>query len=392
MHFDFTYYNPTKIYFGKNSLDNLAIELRKYGKNILFAYGGGSIKRFGLYDKVISILKSENKNIFEISKILPNPSYLKLLEGAKIIKENNIDFILAVGGGSVIDCVKGMSAASYYEGEDFFKYAYLEQKPIKTKIIPIGTILTMAGTGSEANGGSVITDESRNLKVGREYDYDLYPRFSILNPEYTFTVPTIQVISGIFDTVSHLLEQYFSDEIDNTSDYLIEGLLKSQIHASYLALKNMKDYESRSDIMWNATLALNTLVGCSKTQDWEVHAIEHQLSAYTNCSHGLGLGAISIFYYKKIYKYGLHKFVRFAKNVFNVDATNKTDEEIALQGIECLKKFIIDLGCPLSIKELGATEKMLPEIAFSCQLGGGFYKLNKEDILAILEESFNYCE
>ena len=391
MLYDFIYDNPTKIYFGKNSLNNLYGELIKYGKNVLLAYGGGSIKRYGLYDKIKNILNKANKNVFELSNILPNPSYSKLLEGVEIVRKNNIDFILAVGGGSVIDCVKGISAGSYHKG-DIWQDLYINQKPVTSKVIPIGTILTMAGTGSEANGGSVITNDDVHIKKGRVYPSLLYPKFSILNPELTYTVPTLQVISGIFDTISHLLEQYFSGDDDNTSDYLIEALLRSEIHSSYLALKDMKDYIARSNLMWNATLALNTLVGCAKSQDWQVHSIEHQLSAYTNCSHGLGLAAISIPYYKHIYKYGLDKFVKFAINVFNINSSNKDKQEIALEGISKLKDYIKDLGCPLSIKELGAKEEQLQAIADSTDLGGGYKDLTSQEVLMILEESYNYTE
>eukprot|EP00833_Pecoramyces_ruminatium_P016683 jgi/Orpsp1_1/1190715/evm.model.d7180000080724.1 len=246
MKFDFTYENPTKIYFGKNSLDNLEAELNKYGKKILLAYGGGSIKKNGIYDKVIAILNKCNKEVFECSNILPNPALSKMLEGAKMIKDNNIDFILAVGGGSVIDCVKGMSAAAYYEGDDVFEKYWIKFEPLgNQKIVPIGTVLTMVGTGSEMDGGSVISDTVNKIKAGRSFPAPLFPRFSILNPEFTFTCSKYQMVSGIFDCMSHLMEQYFSGDDDNTSDYIIEAIYKSVVHSARIAVQNPTDYEAR---------------------------------------------------------------------------------------------------------------------------------------------------
>jgi alcohol dehydrogenase YqhD (iron-dependent ADH family) len=390
MKFDFTFENPTKIYFGKNSLDNLETELNNYGKRILLAYGGGSIKKNGIYDKVIAILKKCNKEVFECSNILPNPALSKMLEGAKMIKDNNIDLILAVGGGSVIDCVKGMSVAAYYEGEDeVFKRYWIDFKPLDgQKIVPIGTVLTMVGTGSEMDGGSVISDTVNKIKSGRVFPEPLYPRFSILNPEYTFTISKYQMVSGIFDCMSHLMEQYFSGDDDNTTDYVIEGIYKSVINSAKIAVKNPLDYEARSNIMWCATLALCGIPGCSKEQDWEVHNIEHQLSAYTNCAHGMGLCAISMPYYRYIYKYGLDKFVRFAKVIWGVDDTGKSKEQVALEGIDCMEKFAKECEMVTTLKELGATKEMLPDIAKSCFLGGGYKKVTHEEILEILKQCY----
>jgi len=389
MKYDFTFENATKIYFGKNSLDYLESELNNYGKNILLAYGGGSIKKNGIYDKVIATLKKCNKNVFECKDILPNPALSKMLEGAKTVRENNVDLILAVGGGSVIDCAKGISVGAYYEGDDIFQQYWVDFKPLKDyKIVPVASILTMVGTGSEMNGGSVISDTVNKIKNGRVFPPNVYPKFSILNPEFTFTVPKYQMVSGIFDIMSHLMEQYFSGDDDNTSDYLIEGLYKSVIHSAKIAVQNPQDYEARSNIMWASTMALNQMVACSKTQDWEVHNIEHQLSAYTNCSHGMGLCAISMPYYRYIYKYGLDKFVRFAKEIWNVNDAGKTKEEVALEGIACMEKFAKECGMVTTLKELGATPEMLPDIANSCILGGGYKKVTHEEILEILKQCY----
>jgi len=389
MKFDFSFQNATKIYFGKNSLDNLEKELNNYGKNILLAYGGGSIKKNGIYDKVIEILKKCDKQVFECSGILPNPTLKKMLEGAKMVRDNNVDLILAVGGGSVVDCAKGISVAAYADPNmDVFNEYWLQWAPLKNKVVPVASVLTMVGTGSEMNGGSVISDEDRKIKSGRVFPNEVYPKFSILNPEFTFTVSKYQMVSGIFDIMSHCMEQYFSGDDDNTSDYLIEGILKSVIHSTKIAIQNPKDYEARSNIMWCATMALNTVVGCSKTQDWEVHNIEHQLSAYTNCSHGMGLCAISMPYYRFMYKYGIDKFVRFAKEIWKVDDTGKTKDEVALEGIACMEKFAKECGMATTLKELGATKEMLPDIANSCILGGGYKKVTHEEILEILKQCY----
>ncbi|MGL4949918.1 MAG: iron-containing alcohol dehydrogenase [Anaeroplasmataceae bacterium] len=387
MKYDFTYVNPTKIYFGKDSLNNLEVELKKYGKNILLVYGLNSIKTNGIYDKVISYLKKGDKNIFELQGVMSNPTYKKMMEGASIVKKHSIDLILAVGGGSVIDCAKGISAAAYCVGDPWIRY-WMNGEQVDSKIIPIASILTMVGTGSEMNGGSVITNDEFKIKKSYTFNDEVYPKFSILNPEFTYSVSEYQMVSGIADIVSHLLEQYFSGTDDNVSDYIIEALLKSVIKNAYSAFKNKEDYEARSNLMWASTVALNTLVGLSKEQDWQVHMIEHQLGAYTNCAHGMGLAAISIPYYKHIYKYGLDKFVRFAVETFNISKDMPADK-IALEGISSLEKFFKDINVVMSLKELGATNEMLPNIANSTIILEAYTKLSSEDILSILKKAFN---
>ena len=387
MLFDFTYYNPTKIHFGRNSLDELKGELKNYGDTVLLVYGKNSIKKIGLYDKIIEILKESNKKVVELEGVMSNPTYDKVLEGGKLVRDNKVDLILAVGGGSVIDCAKAISVSAYCEGDAFNRY-WLNFEEVDNEIIPVGSILTMVGTGSEMNGGSVITHEELKIKTGRVYSPDVYPKFSILNPEYTFSVRQYQMVSGIFDIMSHLMEQYFSGNDNNTTDYVIEGLLRSVIDNARVAIKSPRDYEARSNIMWSATLALNTVTGLSKEQDWEVHMIEHQLGAYTDCAHGMGLAAISIPYYRHIYSYGLDKFVRYAKEVWHVSEEGKTRDEIALEGINCLESFIRECGMATTLRELGATKEMLPLIANSTVLGGGYKKLTSEDVLEILEKCY----
>lgn len=387
MKYDFTYYNPTRIHFGRDAIGHLAEELIHYGKNVLLVYGKGSVKKSGLYDNVLAILKQADKNVTELSGIKSNPSYTQLLEGARLVKEHQIDLILAVGGGSVIDCAKGISVSAYCDGDPWQKY-WIDFQPVENKIVPVGAILTMVGTGSEMNGGSVITNEEHMLKCGRVFPAAVNPQFSILNPIYTYSVPRYQMASGIFDTTSHLMEQYFSGDDDNTTDYVIEGVLRSLIHSAKIAMQNPNDYEARSNIMWCATIGLNTITGLSKQQDWEVHMIEHQLGAYTDCAHGAGLAVISLPYYRMIAPYGIDKFVRFAKNVWGIDTDSLSKTEAAEAGIEKLRDFIKELELPLTLRELGATEEMLPKIANSTVLGGAYKVMTAEDILTVLKQCY----
>lgn len=384
---DFTYYNPTRIHFGKESILKLAGELENFGNNVLLMYGKNSIKNIGLYDNVVTILKECGKNITELAGIKPNPTYSQVLDGCRLVRENNIDLILAVGGGSVIDCAKAISVSAYAKGDPWQRY-WIDFEDVDNDVVPVGTILTMTGTASEMNGGSVITNEECTVKTGRVFPPFANPKFSILNPEFTYSVPKMQMVSGVFDVMSHLMEQYFSGDDDNTTDYVIEGVMMSLIKSARKAIVDPKDYEARSNIMWCATLGLNNVTGLSKTQDWEVHNIEHQLGAYTDCAHGLGLSVISMPYYRHIYKYGIDKFVRFATNVWGVESKDKTKDEIALQGIDCLQEFSKELSIPQTLRELGCTEDMLRKIADTSLLGGGYKKLNHDDIYQILKECY----
>ncbi|EGR2695840.1 iron-containing alcohol dehydrogenase [Vibrio parahaemolyticus] len=389
MQLDFSYYNPTTIHFGKESLSKLNDELPNYGNTVLLVYGRSAIKSNGIYDKVMASLSTAGKKVVELSGVMPNPTYDKMMEGVELVREHNVDLILAVGGGSVVDCAKGISVSAHCESQDPFQKYWVEWQDLANEVVPVASILTMVGTGSEMNGGSVITHEETKFKAGRVFPPAAYPKFSILNPEYTFTVSQYQMVSGVFDTMSHLMEQYFSDQGANTTDYVIESLLKSSIDNLRVALKTPDDYEARSNIMWNATLALNTITGLSKTQDWQVHMIEHQVGAYTDCAHGMGLAAVSLPYYRLIYKFGLDKFVRFATQVWGVSTEGKTKEQIALEGIDALEAFTKECGIVTSLEELGATKKMLPKIAESTIIiGNGYKKLTNEDVLNILEECF----
>ena len=387
---NFTYCNPTKLYFGKESIKGLNKELPKYGKNVLLVYGGGSIKKSGIYDEIVKILKDNGKDIFEDAGVMPNPTVEKLNEGVDIARKSKADFILAVGGGSVCDYAKAVSVSVNCK-EDVWEKYYIRFEDVdkETKIIPIGCVLTMVGTGSEMNGGSVITNHSQKLKIGHVFGENVFPKFSILNPEYTFTLPKYQMVSGIYDIMSHILEQYFSGTDDNTSDYIMEGLLKSLIHSAEIAIENPKDYEARSNIMWTATWALNTLVAKGKTQDWEVHMLGQSVGAHTDATHGMTLSAVSMPYYRYILPYGLAKFKRYAINVWNVNGENKSDKEIAEEGLNKMEAWMKKIGLVMNISELGAKEEMLDGMVKSSLIMEGGYKvLNKDDIKAILKASF----
>lgn len=384
---NFTYSNPTKLYFGKEALDGLNEELPKYGKNVLLIYGGGSIKANGIYDKVIEILKANGKNIYEDSGVMPNPTYDKLQEGIQRARDAKADLLLAVGGGSVCDYAKAVSVSVNCSEDAWDKY-FVRFDDVSCQIVPVGAVLTMVGTGSEMNGGSVITNTKQKLKIGHVFDEKVFPKFSILNPEYTYTLPKYQMVAGIFDIMSHILEQYFSDNDDNTSDYIMEGLLHSLIHSSKIAVQNPTDYEARSNIMWIATWALNTLVSKGKTTDWMVHMLGQAVGAHTNATHGMTLSAVSIPYYKFIMPYGLDKFVRYAVNVWGVNPQNKTKEKIANEGLQNMQNWMSDMGLALNLTQLNVTEDMIDAITKSTVIMDGGYKiLDEKDIKNVLKAS-----
>ena len=385
---NFVYWNPTKLYFGDKAQKHLAEALKGFGPKVLLVYGGGSIKKNGIYDDVMAALMETGKEVVELSGVMPNPTVKKLNEGRLMARENDVDLILAVGGGSTIDYSKGVAASAWYDGDawnHFWKH-FSDPAP-DAKIIPVGAVLTMAGTGSEMNGGSVITNEDEKLKIGKVFDSRLMPKFAILNPEYTFSLPKHQMVAGIFDIMSHLMEQYFSGDDDSTSDYIAEGLMRSCIASSRKAIKDPKDYEARSNIMWTATWALNTLVKMGKKQDWMVHMIGQAIGAHTNATHGMTLSAVSGQYYRYIMESGLHRFARFAKTVWEIQSEGKTEKELAQEGIEALEAWIREIGAATNISVLGVTEEMLEGIADATFLGGGYKALSREDVLEILRRS-----
>ncbi len=384
---NFQYHNPTRLHFGENALDFLADELKNYGPTVQLSYGGGSVKKYGIYDKVMDILKKAGKTVIDDGGVMPNPTLDRMLEGAARAKANNVDLILAVGGGSTIDYAKGVSVSAWCDEDPWEKYYVRFEEP-SCRIIPVGSVLTMAGTGSEMNGGSVISNHKANLKVGKVFGPDVYPKFTILNPRFTFTVPKRQMVAGIFDIMSHILEQYFSGEDDNTSDYIAEGLMHSLIHSSRIAVKNPEDYEARSNIVWTATWALNTLIAMGKTTDWEVHMLGHAVGTLTDATHGMTLSAVSLPYYRLILPYGVKKFARFATNVWGIAVDDKSDERLANEGLAAFEAWMREIGVSMNITELGATKEMLPAIADATFiLDGGYKKLTREDVLEILRQS-----
>lgn len=384
---NFTYCNPTKLYFGKDALNGLNEELPKYGKNVLLVYGGGSIKKNGIYDKVVKILKDNGKNIFEDGGVMPNPTTEKLYEGIERAKKAKADFILAVGGGSCCDYAKVLSISVNCKEDPWEKY-YIRFEEPSCKIIPVGCVLTMVGTGSEMNGGAVITNHAQKLKIGHVFGEEVFPKFSILNPEFSMTLPKYQMVAGIYDIMSHILEQYFSGNDDNSSDYIMEGMLRSLISSALVAVKNPKDYEARSNIMWLATWALNTFVAKGKTTDWEVHMLGQAVGAHTDATHGMTLSAVSMPYYHHILPYGVEKFKRYAINVWGVSAGRKSDEDIAKEGLDRMEKWMKKIGLVMNISDLGANEKMINAIAKSTLVMKGGYKvLTQKEIKQILKDS-----
>lgn len=385
---NFTYYNPTKLYFGGGSVASLRDELPKYGPNIVLVYGGGSIKTNGIYDQVTAILKDCGKNVAEISGVMPNPTLPKVLEGVEICRRHRADFLLAVGGGSVCDYTKAVAASVHCEEDPWQKYFVRFEEPA-CPVVPLGCVLTMVGTGSEMNAGSVITNPDTKEKVGKVFeDEDVMPKFSILDPNYTLTLPRYQMVSGIYDIFNHICEQYFCGEDDNTSDYLSEGLMRSVIHSSRIAVKKTQDYEARSNLMWTATWALNTLVECGKTGDWMVHMLGQAVGGVTNATHGMTLAAVSQAYYHHVLPYGLPKFKRFAEAVWGIAPAGKTDEEVALAGLDAMKAWMEEIGVVLHLTELGVDESMLDQIAdLTFHMDGGYKALKRDEILAIFRES-----
>ena len=386
---NFTYCNPTKLYFGKDALDGLRQELPKYGKNVLLVYGGGSIKKNGVYDKVMAVLNECGKTVYEDAGVMPNPTVEKLYEGVERARAAKADFILAVGGGSVCDYSKAVSISVNCNEDPWEKY-YIRFEDVDPdcKIIPVGCVLTMVGTGSEMNGGSVITNHAQKLKIGHVFGENVFPKFSVLNPEFTFTLPAYQMKAGFYDIMSHILEQYFSGDDDNTTDYIAEGLLRSLIHSSEIAVKNPTDYEARSNIMWTATWALNTLIAKGKTTDWEVHMLGQAVGAHTDATHGMTLSAVSMAYYKLIMPYGLKKFVRYAVNVWGVNPAGKTDETIAEEGLAAMEAWMRRIGLVMNLTDLGVTEDMIDGIVKSTLIMEGGYKvLTQDDVRSVFKNS-----
>ena len=384
----FVFENSTKVYFGKGCVsEHLAEALKEVGQTVMLAYGGGSIKKNGVYEEVMTALQAAGKTVVEFPGIMPNPTYAKVLEGKKCVQENHVDFILAVGGGSVMDCCKSISMAAATEKDVWDEY-WAKEGVVDFTPVPMGVIVTVTGTGSEVNGDSVITNEEQKIKTGRDYRR-CNARFAMMDPQHTYSVSALQTAAGGFDMLSHVMETYFSEpDEDNLSDAISEALMRSMIKNIPAAIANPNDYEARSNLMWDSSMAEIRIIKLGKKCDFEAHQIEHQMGAYTDCSHGMGLAVIHPTYYRHIYKCGLSKFAQFATNVWGISPEGKSKEELALAGIDALENFIREIGLPLTLKGLGFEDKsLLKTIADSCVINQGGYKvLTHEEILEILEE------
>lgn len=381
---NFIYENRTKVYFGKGSVkEYLESLLKKYGETVMLAYGGGSIKKNGIYDEIMDILSAAGKRIVEFAGIMPNPTYQKAQEGVKLARENQVDLILAVGGGSVSDCCKVISAQAMLD-EDIWEMENMKHI-LPTAFIPLGTIVTVFGTGSEMNNGAVITNEEKKIKGAL---WGAQAEFAFLDPEYTRSVPMKQVISGAFDTLSHAMETYFGKpDKNNLSDDINEAVMRSVIRNIRVLMKDEKNYEARSELAWASAMAENGILKIGKITDFQCHQIEHQLGAYTNCNHGAGLAVIHPVLYRHIYKSGAARFARFAQNVWGI-ASKGREEETALAGVDALAAFIMEIGLPTSFSELGIpADTDLRSVADSTNIAAGCcMKLTHEDIYEILKE------
>lgn len=387
---NFIFENATKTFFGKGCVQEyLACLSSHYGNTVMLCYGGGSIKKNGIYDEVTACLKKVGKTVIEFSGILSNPTYAKVLEGAKVARDNKADLILGVGGGSVMDCCKAISMAAVYDG-DIWADFWARPGVIDFEPLPLGVIVTVAGTGSEMNGGAVITNETLKVKTGRDYP-KCNPKFALMDPTYTYSVPKQQMVSGGFDILSHIMETYFSEpNEDNVSDDISEALMRGVIRDLRAAIRNPQDYTVRSNLMWESTMGENRIIKLGKRMDFECHQMEHQLGAYTNCNHGAGLAVLHPVYYRHIYKDGLSKFQKFAVNVWGISPDGKTSEELVRAGVEALADFIQEIGLPTTLRELGLDETIdLETIANSCNLAPGSYKkMTHEEILEIFRECY----
>ena len=386
---NFNYSIPTKVYFGEGQIEVLASEIKKYGTKVLLTYGGGSIKKNGIYDEVVDIFKKNNIEFWELGGIDPNPRIDSVREGIKIIRENNIDFILAVGGGSTIDCSKVIAAGYYYDGDPW------DLVIKKTKIqnaLPIGTILTLSATGSEMNSGAVISNMETKQKLGTGHP-SMAPKFSILDPNYTFTLPKYQTIAGVADIMSHTFENYFTlNDGAYLQNRLAEGVLKTLIHYGPIAVEEPENYEARANIMWASSLAINGLLSYGKNTIWSVHSMEHELSAYYDITHGIGLAILTPPWMEYVLDdERVDKFVEYGINVWGIDS-NKDKYEIARESIDKTKEFFISLGIPMTLKEVGIGEENLEIMAKAAidhkgGLVGNFKPLYYEDVLAIYKKA-----
>ena len=381
--FDFRYYNPVRIHFGQEALNQLPEELAQVGRKVLLVYGGGSIKRSGLYDRVMGMLHDAGKEVFELPGVMPNPRTEKVYEGIELCKANGIDFILAVGGGSTIDCSKAIAVGAKTD-KDFWEAFYMNWEDAEDAI-PLGTILTIPATGSEMDKDAVVTNWATGEKNSYAND-KMYPRFSILDPTLTYTLPKNQMVNGIVDTMSHIWELYFSiPDTESVTDNLAEALMRTVISAARTAIRNPEDYTARANIMWASSFALCGMLNNGKRTDWASHCIEHPLSAVFDVAHGAGLAVVHPTYMKYFCQYAPQRYARYAVNVWGVDPAGKTELEVAEEGIRCTRAFFDELGAPATLTELGIPESAIERLVDLTDLSCWAYKeLTREDVENIL--------
>lgn len=385
---NFNYSIPTEIFFGKGKISVLGDQIKKYGSKVLLVYGGGSIKRNGIYDKAVSILKENGINYWELSGVEPNPRIESVRKGAEICKENNIDLVLAIGGGSSIDCAKVIAAARYYDGEPWD--IVLDSDRI-TKVLPIASILTLAATGSEMDAGAVITNLQTNEKLAVMHK-DMNPKFSILDPTYTFTVPANQTAAGTADIMSHIFEEYFEKTKEAyLQNRMAEALLKTCIKYGKIAIEEPENYEARANLMWASSLAINGLLSYGKDAWWCVHPMEHELSAFYDITHGVGLAILTPHWMKYVLDDStLEKFVEYGVNVWDIDK-NQDSYKIANEAINKTREYFISLGIPATLREVGIEEEKLELMAKQATRWGdlgNFRPLNTQDVLNIFKAAF----
>ena len=381
----FVYKYPVNVYFGEGCVkQHLTTLLGGYGKTVMLAYGGGSVKKNGIYDEITGILRKAGKDIVEFAGIMPNPTYTKVQEGAALARQNHVDLILAVGGGSVIDCCK-IIAAQAKTDQDMWEMEFQDHQ-YPDEWIPMAAVVTASGTGSEMNNGAVITNNEKKIKAGL---LGAYADFALLDPSYTSSLPMKQVISGAFDTLSHCMETYFGkpDEI-NLSDEIAEAVMRNTIRNLRLLIRNPKDMNARSELMWASAMGENGILKIGKITDFQAHQIEHQLGAYTDCNHGQGLAVIHPVLYRHIYQNNINRFARFAQEVWKISPEGKSSEELALAGIDALADFIREIGLPTTLTEMKITdESILKAVAETSNLTAGCCKkLDRSELFDILKE------
>lgn len=357
---NFVYEYPTKVYFSKGAAKaHLPGILSAYGPNVLLAYGGGSIQKSGIYEELMELLKAAGKTVTEFSGIMSNPTWAKVQEGARLARNCKADLVLAVGGGSVIDCCKIVCAQAVTD-EDLWEVEMVRHSAPAVTSIPLGAVVTASGTGAEMNGGAVITNEDAKIKGGM---FAAAPRFAVLDPEYTMTLPRMQVLSGAFDTLSHAMETYFGrSDRDNVSDEVALAVMRSTVVNMRTLLKDLNDYTARSNLMWTSAMAENGILKVGRLTDFECHQMEHQLGAYTDCNHGQGLAVLHPAYYRRIYPSAVSKFARFARSVWGISDQGRSEEELAQAGIQALSDFIVECGLPTRLSQLRSKTEITPEL------------------------------